>query len=203
MSQDARKISYFNTLIFTIVSAVVSVVILVLFYFKGLKPFWPFIIALEVGIFFIIGLCITTIILSELALEKKKNDRSYNIPFTSCPDYFTMTNKDNKTYCFNEYIYIDDYKRKFLMKVYPDDDPSDPNGVRPLPSIASSDIVANDPKHEKFNLAEIESEPTFKSAFDRCGPVINDPSDVKLAYLKGYKLLPWTSMRAKCESLVG
>lgn len=201
MSDENRKVSYFNTLIFTIFAGIVSLILLVLLYFKGFNQYLPFIIALEVGLFGLILLCITQIILNELFLDKLKKNMAYTMEFNACPDYYTKRDNGTKEICSADYVYIDKNKKQWIMKIYPEDDPKNPTlGVRPLPNLASFEYRGDEPKYEKFPLNEIENEKTFKTYADKCGPLTKDSQDPSLSYLKGYNLVPWTTMNSKCAS---
>lgn len=203
MSDENKKVSYFNTLIFTIFAGIVSLVLLILLYFKGFNQYLPFIIALEVGLFGIILLCITQIILNEIFLDKLMKNMAYTMEFNTCPDYYTKRDNGNKEICSADYLYIDNNKKNWIMKIYPDDDPTNPvQGARPLPAVASLDYRGDEAKYEKFPLNEIENEKTFKTYADKCGPLMKDPQEPSLAYLKGYSLVPWTTMNSKCASAI-
>jgi len=199
MSKETRKVSYFNTLIFTILAGIVSLVLLALLFFKGFAEYLPFIITLEVGIFGLIVICIVQIILNEAFLEKIK--KGLTIKFNTCPDYYTKRDNGTEEICSSDYIYIDKNKKKWIMKIYPEDDPLNPvRGARPLPQTVTFDYKGGEPKYEKFPLHEIENEKTFKSYTDKCGPLMKDPQEPSLAHLKGYSVLPWTTMNSKCAS---
>ena len=201
MSDEKRKISYFNTLIFTLVAGIVSVLLLALLFFKGFGEYLPFIIALEVGIFSIIALCITQIILNEIYLDKLKKNIGYTMNFDKCPDYYTKRDSGDKEICSSDYIYKDKGNKNWIMKIYPEDDITDPlRGSRPLPANVSLEYLGNEEKYEKFPLHELENEKTFKTYADKCGPLNMEPHDPKIAYLKGYTLIPWTTMKSKCAS---
>ncbi len=203
MANDAtRKTSYFNTLVFTIIAGIISIILLVLLFFKDFKKYLPFIVTLEVGIFAMITWCIIQIYINEYALDKLRKNLDYQITFANCPDYFTKRLVGDKEICSNEYIYIDENKQKKIMKVYPVDDPSRPvSGMRPLPSTAVSDYKGGEKKWEKFPLHEIENEPSFKTYSDKCAPLFQAQTDAKVQYLDGYNLVPWTNMRSQCSFL--
>ena len=203
MSRDNhnRKVSYYNTLIFTIVAGVVSVLLLLLLVFKGAREYLPFIITLEVGIFSVIALCITQIIMNESALSKLKKAFLSQISFSTCPDYYTKRIVGDKEICANEYVFTNEQNKRLIMKVYPQDDKLNPTkGMRPLPTTHSYDYKGDEPKYEKFPLTELESDKTLKTPSERCGPLFMSPTDPALEYLKGYDLVPWTTMRSKCAS---
>lgn len=203
MANDAtRKTSYFNTLIFTVIAGIVSIILLLLLLFKDFKKYLPFIVTLEVGIFAMIIWCIIQIYINEYALDKLRKNLDYQLSFSTCPDYFTKRLIGDKEICSNEYIYVDENNKKQLMKIYPIDDKSRPvSGMRPLPSTADSNYKGNEKKWEKFPLHELENEPSFKTYADKCSPLFQEPSDEKIKYLKGYELVPWTNMRSQCASV--
>jgi hypothetical protein len=201
MSDEKRKVSYFNTLIFTLAAGIVSILLLALLFFKGFKEYLPFIIALEVGIFSIIALCITQIMLNESYLNKLKQMAGYQMTFDKCPDYFTKRDSGDKEICSSDYIYKDKGNKNWIMKIYPEDNPLEPmRGSRPLPVNLTLDYRGDEQKYEKFPLHEIEKETSFKTYADKCKPLTGDSQDPKLAYLKGYNLVPWTTMNSKCAS---
>lgn len=203
MREEKKKISYFNTLIFTIIAGIFSILLLLLLFVKGFKTYLPFIITLEVGIFVIIAICIIQIILNERLFDKLKKNNSFNINFSSCPDYYTKRDIGTTEICSNEYIYTDEQSRKFIMKIYPDDDK-----LYPLPAsytfdyIENTDTQSGQPKYEKFPLHEIENNTNLKTYNEKCAILNTDPTDLKLTNLKGYNLVPWTTMNAKCASLI-
>lgn len=201
MANDAtRKTSYFNTLIFTILAGIISIILLVLLFFKDFKKYLPFIITLEIGIFTMIAWCIIQIYLNEKFLAELKKNLNYQISFNTCPDYFTKRIIGDQEICSNEYIYIDDKKQSKIMKVYPADDKSGVvSGMRPLPSTLSMDYKGTEKKWEKFPLNELDNEPSFKTYAQKCAPLFQSPADSKLSYLKGYNLVPWTNARSQCS----
>lgn len=200
-NDTTRKMSYYNTLIFTIIAGIVSVCLLLLLLFKDFKKYLPFIVTLEVGIFAIIATCIITIFVNESVLNKLKKQMGYQISFTSCPDYYTKRTIGDKEICSNDYVYFNDKKQPFIMKIYPIDDKSNPTkGARPLPTTHVYEYKGDEPKWEKFPLNELDSEQSFKDYSQKCAPLFSDPSEPNLQYLKGYSVIPWTTMRSKCAA---
>jgi uncharacterized membrane protein YhaH (DUF805 family) len=66
---DNKNTSYFNTLIFTIVAGIISLLLLLALVFKPVRDHaMYFIIALEVGIFTIIAVCIYQIVITHTFL---------------------------------------------------------------------------------------------------------------------------------------
>ena len=177
-----------------------SVCLLVLLLFKDFRKYLPFIITLEVGIFGVIATCITTIFVNESVLDKLKKQMGYQISFSDCPDYFTKRIIGDKEICSNDYVYFNEKRQPFIMKIYPADDKSSPSGVHPLPTTHVYEYKGDEPKWEKFPLSELESEQSFKDYSQKCAPLFSDPSAPNLLYLKGYNLVPWTTMRSKCAA---
>jgi hypothetical protein len=198
---NAYKKSYYNTLIFTIIAGVVSVALLCILILKKGQEYMPFIVTLEIGIFSIIALCITMILVNEFRQSKKMDKASANVSFSTCPDYFVKRTLKDKELCSNEYLMKAEDGRQYLIKIYPEDSGTNVNAQYSLPQTHSTNYN-QDPKYEKFYLNEIDSVTDIKSAADKCSILFNPPRDPKLANLRGYHLPPWTTMRAKCDSLV-
>lgn len=198
---DGKKVSYFNTLVFTIVSAIISVLLLLVLLMKDGNKMLPFIITLEIGIFCIIALCIVQIVMNERLNNRLKANKNMQMDFSTCPDYFTKRTFDNRELCANEYITVDERGQKYIMKMYPEDDTTQgTSGARPLPPSHTFDYKTDDPKYEKFFLTEIDSEKLLTTPGQKCAPLFAKPSDPNLQYLKGYDLVQWTTMRSKCAS---
>lgn len=189
---DSKKTSYYNTLIFTIVAGIISVLLLLTLMFKRLRQFLPFIITLEIGIFLIIAWCVTVIYLNEKDMEKKRNEAT-SIQFDKCPDYFVKTTEGDKLMCVNQYMYIDDKNNQYWMKIYPI------NESVTLPSNLNSGTNL-----DAFPLMSLEQDSTLKSYKEKCSPLFNPSrplnSQGQDPYLH-YDKLPWTTMRGKCASL--
>lgn len=201
MSKEHRKVSYYNTLIFTIVAAIISVLLLLGLMFKGGRDYLPFIITLEVGIFSIIAYCIILIIQGERKSNKQKLYALSQLSFNICPDYFVKRTIGDREICSNEYVVKDDKNRRSIIKIFPEDDKLNPiGGLRPLPETHSFNYKGDEAKYDKFYLSEIESEKLLTAASDKCSILYKTPTDPALSYLKGYNLTPWTTMRAKCAS---
>lgn len=199
-NNDSKKISYYNTLIFTIISAIVSVLLLLVLLLKSGRDYLPFIITLEIGIFSIITFCVIQIIMGERNSEKNKQNEISKISFNTCPDYYLKKYNGDKELCSNEYI-VKKGGINYIMKIYPADDPSNPTGgIRPLPSAHTFNYQGNEVKYEKFHLSEIDNENRLKTMSDKCSVLYNEPSNPELSYMKGYNLTPWTTMRSKCAS---
>lgn len=205
MANDNKQ-SYMHTLIFTIISGIFSILLLLALSFKGGRDYLPFIVTLEVGIFIIIIVCIYQIYKRAKLQEIFKQRGIKSIDFNICPDYFTKRADGDRDFCANEYIQTDENMQSKIIKIYPADDVID--GKRVFPSTNNRDIATivnngrtspNCQKCDGFYLDELDREPSLKTPREKCGPLFNPPSGSNLSYLSGYHLLPWTTMKAKCE----
>lgn len=197
-----KKVSYYNTLVFTIISGIISLLLLGLLFFNFAKDFKLGIIALEIGIFTVILVCIAQIIYNENFINKLKKNHNVRISFDSCPDYFTkLQDSHQKAYCSNEYIYEDEALNKFLIKVYPENQipPSD-HDPRSMDLLTESDKPAG--PIDKFYIDELESKTKNKNSTDiykdTCAPLFKD--NYNNNGLVGYTELPWTTLRSKCDN---
>lgn len=193
MTDKSSKTSYFNTLIFTIISGIVAIVLLLLLFFDIFTPYWYFIIALEIGILLIVIYCISQIVSNEKKIALWKEKGNFGVRFDACPEYYikeAAKDSDNKdiTNCTNSYIYTDRAYNQYVMKLYPDD--------KDLPS---STAYALDVKHEKFDLAALDKNTKLTTSFEKCGPVFSDSYSSNTS-LQGYSSLPWLRVRSQCES---
>lgn len=202
MAQNENsKISYFNTLIFTIVAAIISLLLLLSLIFEQVrKNAMIFVIALEIGIFTIIMICIWQIVANEKHLNALRNTVSPKISFSECPDYYTKATENNQVVCLNNYQ-ITDGTVSYTILIYPED--------KELPMIIPDDV--NLTKADKFNLYDLEQNPDFKSARDQCAPIMTEPNlnaaatpeeTEKLKKLQNYSKLPWTHAQARCAAYI-
>lgn len=187
MASDSKKISYFNTLMFTIISSIISLILLGMLFFDTFKPYISFIITVEVGVFAIILWCIYKIYTNEVVRDAIKSDRNFTIDFMQCPDYYTMRTINGESICSNEYITEDQYRKKQIIKIYPVDSsfPSSHN-----PTFTNS----NDPK-EKFKLIDFVNSQSLDSNEKKCSAVFGNVSNFNT-----YSQIPWTNIKARCES---
>jgi hypothetical protein len=153
-----------------------------------------FVIAVEIGIFAVIGYCVYQIMVNESKL--KYMDITSKISFYECPDYFVKVSEGSETLCVNNYEVTDAKNKKFILRIYPEDQPLPTE----LPIVTSS-------KSEKFNLYHIEQTPDFTTAKEECSFVLQEPptnlatSAAKQELLNqftGYSSLPWTHARSRC-----
>lgn len=195
-----QKISYFNTLIFTIVTGVVSLCILGLLFFDFGKSMIYFIIAFEIGVFCLIAYCIYKIVTG----AKKENTRkaSYVLRFNECPDYYTKRNIGGDVYCVSDYIVRDRNGEVYVSRVSPVLD-RDGEPLYPPKNITINDnsTVGQQP-FDKIKLSALEKDDKFPKNEDKCALIYNTPKDrdAKFDSYREYSVLPWTYMRSRCES---
>ena len=188
MASENSKMSYFNTLIFTIVSGIISLLLIVMLFFKVGKEFLYMIVTMEIGIFTVIGYCLFQIIKNEIYIKNMKKNLPERISFSECPDYFIRTEEGGITVCKNTFKSTDGAGNEFNTRIYPMDIPL-PN---PLPQNSQQ-------KYERFNLYHIEqSNKLLKEARDQCAIVTSMPPNTDLAEFRDYSKIPWTHARARC-----
>ena len=202
MANNTSKVSFFNTLIFTIVSGVISLILLLALFLDVGKQFAYTIIVVEIGIFSVISMCIYQIIKNEKKLNKEKTGTDDKISFDKCPDYFTKVYENDNTVCKNDFTVITPRGQQMKLRIYPVD------ANIPLPLTLPS---AYQGKCEKFNLYQIEQNADFKSAQDQCAIILNEPpvslaktqaERDKMAQYEHYSKTPWTYARSKCSKYV-
>ena len=190
-----KKISYKNTLIFTILSAILSIAIAVCLFFDFImkKEYLYFVVTLEVGICIIVAYCIYKIINFEKYLDELRNPKNLYIPFSSCPDYFQkLITPNGNPICTNQYQVTDASNNNYLMKIYP-------NGVNLPPFHNPNADVSTSPKYEKFNLNDIGQSTELATTRAKCAVLSVEPTDPAMAKYTGYTQVPWTYVRGRCE----
>lgn len=201
-----KRISYKNTLIYTIVTAIVSLLILALLFIPSMFDYIYFIAIIELGIFIIIGVCIYKIINYDKNLNKLRDQNSYYIPFSECADYFVKkTDSKGNTYCSNEYNVKDQFGNVKLMKIYPSGvllPPTHKNTIINDINCKAGDTecTIND-KYEKYSLNQIPDSKLLKTNQQKCSVLFVEPTDPALipAY-SGYTQIPWTHVKGRCET---
>lgn len=96
MSDRNTSRQYVNTLIFTVIAGIVSLLLLAMLWYASetMKQFNALIITIEVGLTAIILLAIIRIIQYERAAYKQQNAGSgMLLDVSSCPDYWTRNNR--------------------------------------------------------------------------------------------------------------
>lgn len=188
MASDNSKISYFNTLIFTIVSGIISLVLIVMLFFPFGKGLIYMIVTMEIGIFSVIGVCLFQIIKNELYIANMKKNLPDRVSFSECPDYYIRVEEQGVTKCKNNYIARDVSNNKTPIRIYP--------SSVDLPKVLPQDSQVT---FEKFNLYEIEqSNKLLKEAREECAVLDSSPMDTNLTAFKDYSKIPWTHARARC-----
>lgn len=198
MEKD-NKISYFNTLMFTIFTAIASLGILSFLLFDFGKKFLYFIIAFEVGVFILIGYCIYKIIKGD---KKAKDTKTkYVVRFDECPDYYSKKVINGDDYCFNEYLVRDDQGKPVLIKLTPAE--KDGTEISPESSVTLNNTVPSIDNYNKFKLRRLESDEKISEFHNKCKLVFNKPneSDSKYDNYLHYPDIPYTYIKSRCASL--
>ena len=188
MVDAEQKVAYFNTLVFTIISGIVSLGILIFMFFKPAAKLFPFLITVEVGIFLIIIITITQIVMAEKQKDKYKNNKNFTINFTTCPDYYVERIIDGKKVCSNEYIVEDKNRVLRIMKILPETDS--------FPPTHSTSYTTNDAK-DKFHNIVIDNATELKDNLGKCAALAG-----RTPAFKAYSEIPWSSVQARCDSYV-
>jgi hypothetical protein len=207
MENESRRISYFRTLIFTITAAIFSLILCGLLYFKEVRDYLVFIVVLEIGIFSIIGYCIYAIVNRERLMNELKDPSNYTISFDSCPDYYVKRYDavSKKHFCSNEYVVRDNINvsEKVIMKIVDE--------KTALPTMHSDSYMGSDPVRkvptppepsDKFLLSAFYN-PLLKTNQDKCNIVDENMPEKPTDVVQGFKALPWTSVKARCNGLYG
>lgn len=184
------KVSYFNTLIFTIIASIVSLLLLAALFFEIFKDYMIFIVTVEVGIFCIIGWCIYKIVSNANTLDKYKQQANFKIDFTPCPDYYVGKGVDGQTICSNEYIVEDEYHNKRIMKIYPADDQLN---SYPLPNLHVPTYYNDAKPIEKYDSTLIASAQDLQTTRDKCGAILGLKENYKV-----YSKLPLLGTQERC-----
>ena len=193
MSKENKKISYKNTLIFTICAAVLSIILGAVLFFTSFRDYIYFIAIVEVAIFAIIGYCIYKIVTYEKRLEALRNSQRTTIAFTECPDYYVKKyDPKGVPFCANEYRVKDRQSNESIMKIYP-------SSIEPPSTHNPTGQIDTAPKYEKFYLGELANAKKLTNSKEKCSVLFTEPSDAALAQYKGYTQIPWTYVRSRCE----
>ena len=208
---NTNHASYYNVLVFTIITGIFSLILLLLLFFDEFKGFIKFVITVEIGLFAIIVWCIYII----TKASKKKALPNLVINYGDCPDYY-IKNTDNSgtPYCENKYLYQQPNGSKYLMSIFP---ASNYNTANSYTSLGSSN-------HTQFNVPAGPSnaytwfpytdtsvignvglsscpnstEPNLQA---KCSLMYSDPPTTSAnAFMAGTKNIPWTYMQSRCEA---
>ena len=190
MVDAEQRVAYFNTLVFTIISGIVSLGILIFMFFKPAAKLFPFLITVEVGIFLIIIITITQIIIAEKERDRYKNQKNFIINFATCPDYYVELNTGDKKICSNEYIVENEHKVQRIMKILPAAD----NYTFPP---THNSTYTTDSAQDKFNNLVIDNAPELKDNLGKCAALFGrDPAFID------YSHIPWSGVQARCDSYI-
>lgn len=194
---DDRKISYFNTLIFTIITAVASLMVLGLLFLPIGKQFIYFIVAYEVGVFLIIAYCIFKILRGDKKFDE--NRKNFVVRFDECPDFYTKTmHADNTLWCHNDYKVIDPRTQEELVyRIFPMRYKDQPTSVPT--TITLADNIPGQP-YARFQLKQLESDDDYPTYDKKCQVLFKNPSSSNESY-NTFQDLPWTYAKSRCESL--
>jgi hypothetical protein len=204
MQNENRRISYVRTLVFTIVSALLSIALFALVYVKGFSDWLLFIIITEIGIFSIIIYCIYTIINREKKLQEMRDPKNYVIKFDNCPDYYVKRyDTASKGYfCSNEYVVADQRNptKKLIMKLFAENDNSSPPTHNANYKVTNGTGPTTDPQPmDKFMIDNFLTQ--LATNEERCQIVNPDVVEKSSDKLLGYKSIPWTNVQKRCQTL--
>lgn len=203
--EDSKAKSYFRTLIFTVVSAILSLALFGLLFWK--KELLTFVIIVEVGIFAIIGYLIYVIVQHEKMLNAMNDPRNFKFGFDVCPDYYVKRTdgESNKDFCSNEYVVVDKdspLQKKLIMKIV-DENTALPSSHSPTyTSKDSTTGIKLQPKPSDKFLLDSFFAPELKTNKERCD-VINPSVVTQLESMQGFKTIPWTYTRPRCDGIYG
>ena len=191
MALENQRISYFNTLIFTIISGVVSLLLLCSLFFQPFKKYIVAIVTIEIGIFIIISYCIYKIVKNDNYLKDLMAKNKLVINFDECGDYFVRRTDDKGDfYCSNDYVITDETNTSYIMKIYP--------ASINLPS--TNNLNYSNPKTafvnnrlETYKLQELNNS-NLPTNTDKCRPLYDQVNQYD-----GYDKIPWTYARSRCD----
>ncbi len=213
MANLLKQQSYFRTLVFTVMSAFVTLVLMALLFFvPSTREFLTFIVTIVLGLFLIIIYCVVTIMKKEKQFLDMSNPENYVVKFDDCPDYFNKRYDEasRKFYCSNEYIveHPVDKSRQAIMKLMLYDEN---NTSIQFPNYHSNEYLNNQGgsvskpiPSEKFYTDVFQDKSLTNTAL-KCSLVddssVREVVDDPIENRKEYKKLPWTSVRSRCNGL--
>lgn len=194
MPQQQDRLSYINTLIFTIFAALLSIALLFLVFLKATKEYIVFIVTVEVGLLAIIFYCIYKIVKSEKDLRSLRDASKLVVKFDECADYYVRRmDSDNNVYCSNDYIFTKDNDAQYLMKIYPESVSLPNNTLNNASSNAKYNPNAG--RYEEYLLQELATASNLPTYADKCKPLFTNVNN----YTE-YSKIPWTFARSRCQS---
>jgi len=199
-TNSADKLSYINTLVFTIIAGIVSIGILCMLFFPIGKRFLVFIVAVEIGIFAIIGYCIYTIAMNESMLRKLRDSNNLVVNFEQCGDYYVRkVNEYNKEICTNNYVITDKFNTKYVMKIYDAEGPDPPSenviSDTVINSFGSGNETRTMNRKEVYDMKELSTASNLTTFSEKCKPFY-----FNTAGYEDYMNIPWTFAKARCQS---
>jgi hypothetical protein len=203
---DQQRKSYENSLIFTGIAAGLSLLIFAALAFNGMwQQYLVFFVTLELGIFAIIGLCLTRLLTYNKEFDKLKDPKNYKLSFDSCPDYYAKRFDPvaKQYFCSNEHIVVNHQnpsKPRRIMKIV-DENTSLPDVHNPNLILSKQSPV------DKFTMNTLYAD-TIKTDNMRCQIVSpkgsafagSDTDPVKKMYDE-FKKVPWTEVQSRCSGL--
>ena len=208
MTSSTKQLSYYNVLIFTIITGILSLILLLLLFFDEFKEYIKFVITVEIGLFTIIIWCIYSIIRS----SKKKQLPDLVINYGDCPDYY-VKNKDNSgiPYCENGYIYKGAHGDSYTMSIFNASAITNPTTIF---GSGSNNPKSGQPVGQKGSStwfpytdsslvggSSSTCEKANSSLKNKCAMLFSDPKETDAnAYMAGTKDIPWTYMQSRCEA---
>lgn len=211
MSEE-RKVSYFRTLIFTVIAAIFSLCLFAVLFVEGGRQYLPFVVTVEMGLFLIIAYCIWLIVAREKVLDSQKDPKNYSLKFDICPDYFIKKYDEDskKFYCSNEYTAVDKKRpstKSYTMKIVHADTPLPAKHSSTFKVIDPNTSTASDPDTWDKFFTNALYDATLKTDRERCKVV--DPAETLATGDAGFKIgtglkkIPWTYVRTRCDGLYG
>ena len=189
--------TYVNTMVFAIVSGIVSVALLVALYFvESLNAYIFAIATIEIGLLLIIIFSLYSIIAYESNVRKAINNAGKNsIAANSCPDYYTMrfgANGVTDNTCRNTFSGKTPQGLRYVMFYVPSTKYESTGQGRAV-------RFTGNPADGSIKIKSLEEIPMT----DACKIIQGLPaeSDVDKKSANNYSI-PWTDLRPKCESIV-
>ena len=194
MARNNREISYFNTLIFTIVSGIISLILLSTLFFSAMKPYIVGIVTVEIGIFVIIGYCIYKIVKNDNTIKDLLKKNKIVVNFDECADYYVRRiDAAGKFICTNDYIITDDTNQKYIMKIVPAS--QDLPGMNKINYNNSNTSFYTNERTETYMLRELVDNSNMPTYQEKCKPLYES-----VAGFSDYKTIPWTYARSRCDT---
>lgn len=192
----ARPIqSYINTLVFTLVVGLLSLLLLLgMIFTTAMGTYAWFVITLEVGFFAIILWNLIQITTYESRVRKMTHNAAKNsLVAQTCPDYFTMSySTTGETECINVFKGVSPAKERFIMLFVPST--SSEQVVDDATKSTMTRFTVN-PPDMKIAMKTFEE----KRVEDAC-KIVQGRADLASSPSEPNNYtVPWTDLRNKCE----